>query len=152
MTRFSPLVILANGPTRRPIFIFWKRNVGLKNKIGSAHGMHGRSFRPPKCKQTDKISASYSLTMQQRQVRFRFSNANCKSLTEGIRLPENSATTRQNAYLCEVASYTPIQRFVQRQDAICREFFERATATAFTQFTGQLRRFNQRIQASSGRG
>src|SRR6266480_2635296 len=90
--------------------------------------------------------------MQQRQVRFRFSNANCKSLTEGIRLPENSTTTRQNAYLCEVASYTTIQRFVQRQHAIRREFFERAIATAFTQFARQIRRLDQRIQASSGRG
>src|SRR6476660_7941902 len=46
MMRSLPPVILANGRTRRPIFIFWKRNVGRRNKIGNALGMHGRPFRP----------------------------------------------------------------------------------------------------------
>ena len=46
MMRFLPPVILANGRTHRPIFIFWKRNVGLRNKIGSALGMPGRPFTP----------------------------------------------------------------------------------------------------------
>src|SRR6476660_9542550 len=46
MMRSLPPVILANGRTRRPIFIFWKRNVGPRNKIGSALGMPGRPFRP----------------------------------------------------------------------------------------------------------
>src|SRR5439155_21004637 len=46
MTRSLPPVILANGRTHRPIFIFWKRNVGPRNKIGSALGMPGRLFRP----------------------------------------------------------------------------------------------------------
>src|SRR5215471_6767105 len=60
MMRFSLLVILANNLTRRPIFISLKRNVGLKNKIGSALGMHGRHFRPRRCEQTSRTSPAIS--------------------------------------------------------------------------------------------
>ena len=45
-----------------------------------------------------------------------------------------------------------IQRLVSEEGAICRELSERATATAFTQFARQVRRFYQRIQAGSSRG
>lgn len=58
--RFSLLVILANGPTRRPISISLKRNVGLKNKIGSALGMHGRSSKPRRCEQISRTSPAIS--------------------------------------------------------------------------------------------
>src|SRR6185436_20627338 len=58
--RFSLLVILANGPTRRPISISLKRNVGLKNKIGSALGMHGRSSKPRWCEQISRTSPAIS--------------------------------------------------------------------------------------------
>jgi hypothetical protein len=51
-----------------------------------------------------------------------------------------------------VGNYTAIQRLVARKDAICRELFERAISTALTQFSGQIRRFDQRIKASSSRG
>jgi hypothetical protein len=57
MIRFAPPVILANGRTHRPIFISWKRNVGPRNKIGSALGMPGRRFRPPRREQRNRISA-----------------------------------------------------------------------------------------------
>jgi hypothetical protein len=33
----------------------------------------------------------------------------------------------------------PMQRLIPRQNAICREEFERALATAFTQFARQIR-------------
>src|SRR6476646_3266715 len=52
---------------------------------------------------------------------------------------------------CATGNYTAIQRLVLRQDAICRELFERAIATAFTQCARQIRRCDQRIQASSRR-
>src|SRR3954469_2095345 len=49
-------------------------------------------------------------------------------------------------------SYTAIQRLVLRQDAICREPFNRTFATAFAQVAREIRRFDQCIQAGSSRG
>src|SRR6266850_5901804 len=57
MMRYLPPVILANGRTHRPIFISWKRNVGPRNKIGSALGMPGRPFRRRRREQRSRISA-----------------------------------------------------------------------------------------------
>lgn len=64
MTRFSRLVILAKCPTPRPIFISWKRNVGLRNKIGSGRGMPGRIFRPRRCGQTSRISTRFLIIQE----------------------------------------------------------------------------------------
>jgi hypothetical protein len=76
---------------------------------------------------------------------FRFSTADCKQRTSVV-----------CAEIASVSSYTgnypAIQRLIPRQDAICREVFAGAIATAFTQFARQIRRFDQRIQASSSRG
>ena len=66
-------------------------------------------------------------------------------------LAENSQSALR-AMCRDARNYTAIQRLILRQDAICRELFERAIATAFTQFARQIRRFDQRIQASSSRG
>ena len=66
-------------------------------------------------------------------------------------LAENSQSALR-AMSRDARNYTAIQLLVLRQDAICRELFERAIATAFTQFARQIRRFDQRIQASSSRG
>jgi hypothetical protein len=60
--------------------------------------------------------------------------------------------TADSAALSRTGNYTAIQRLVSRQDAICRELFERAIATAFTQFARKVRRFDQRIQANRSRG
>jgi len=57
MMRSLQPVILANGETHRAIFISWKRNVGPRNKIGSALGMHGRSFRPRRHQQRSRFFA-----------------------------------------------------------------------------------------------
>jgi hypothetical protein len=40
--------------------------------------------------------------------------------------------TGDGAALHRTSNHTAIQRLVSRQDAICRELFERAIATAFT--------------------
>src|SRR5258705_710980 len=64
--------------------------------------------------------------------------------------PDVAAIARQDLRLD--GNYTAIQRLVLSQDAICREPFKRAIATAFTQFAHEIRRFDQRIQASSSRG
>src|SRR3954470_21669382 len=50
------------------------------------------------------------------------------------------------------SNYAAIQRLVLRKDAICREPFNRTFATAFTQVAREIRRFDQCIQAGSGRG
>jgi hypothetical protein len=76
---------------------------------------------------------------------FRFSPANCK--------PRTSVVCAEIALVSSyTGNYTAIQRLIQRQDAICREVLERASAAAFTQFVRQIRRFDQRIQASRSRG
>src|SRR4030095_16590436 len=49
-------------------------------------------------------------------------------------------------------NYTAIQRFVPRNNAICRELFAHASATLYAEFASQIRRFHQRIQRSSSRG
>jgi hypothetical protein len=54
---------------------------------------------------------------------FRFSTADCKQRTSVVCAEIASSYTD---------NYTAIQRLIQRQDAICREPFERASATAFT--------------------
>jgi len=46
---------------------------------------------------------------------------------------------------CATGNYTAIQRLVLRQDAICREIFERAIATAFARFAREVCRFNQPV-------
>jgi hypothetical protein len=55
MMRSLPPVILANGRTRRRIFISWKRNVGPRNKIGSALGMLGKRFTPRRHQQRNRF-------------------------------------------------------------------------------------------------
>ena len=52
----------------------------------------------------------------------------------------------------EAADERDLLTCFERADAIRREAFKRAIATAFAQFARQIRRFDQRIQASSGRG
>src|SRR5262249_33022662 len=51
-----------------------------------------------------------------------------------------------------VIDYAPVQRLVLRQNAICCEVLEYATATTFTQFTRHGGRFDQLVQPSSGGG
>src|SRR6267143_2140048 len=68
----------------------------------------------------------------------RFSIADCKQRTSVV-------CAEIASVLSYTGNYTAIQRLIPRQDAICRELFERATATAFTQFAGQIPRFDQPI-------
>ncbi len=50
------------------------------------------------------------------------------------------ADCKQHSAVCSSdANYTAIQRFILRQNAICREEFERAIAIAFTRFARQIR-------------
>src|SRR6266404_454763 len=84
MMRSLPPVILANGRTHRAIFISWKRNVGPRNKIGSALGMPGRLFRPRRRLQRNRFRERfqgrfYALNYGNSDVYdFRFSTADCK--------------------------------------------------------------------------
>jgi hypothetical protein len=80
----------------------------------------------------------------------RFSTANCKQRAHEL-LGRDCRNETAALVLSYTGSYTAIQRLVLRQDVICREAFERALAAAFTQFARQIGRFDQRIQASSGR-
>ena len=51
-----------------------------------------------------------------------------------------------------VADYALVQRFVLRENAICREVFESAMTTAFAELSRKSRRFDQRVQTSSSSG
>src|SRR5258707_15583949 len=82
MMRSLPPVILANGRTHRPIFISWKRNVGPRNKIGSALGMHGRPFRPRRRLQRNRSRERFQgeiLSVELREERHlqRINGLNC---------------------------------------------------------------------------
>jgi hypothetical protein len=56
---------------------------------------------------------------------FRFATADCKQRTSVV-------CTEIASVLSHSGSYTTIQRLILRQNAICRESFDRAIATAFT--------------------
>src|SRR5512133_2732418 len=59
-------------------------------------------------------------------------------------LAENSRSLLR-AMSRDTRNYSAIQLLIPRQDAICRELFARAIATAFTQFARQTRRLDQHI-------
>src|SRR5262245_56495841 len=81
---------------------------------------------------------------------FRFAIADCKQQTDSRnRYCRDCATAWM---LSRTGNYAAIQRLVLRQDAICRELFERAIATVITQFARQLRRLDQLVQSGSRRG
>ena len=63
---------------------------------------------------------------------FRFSAADCKQPTTVV--CAEIASTGYDSVLNGTGNYTMVQRLVSRQDAICRELFERAIATAFAHF------------------
>jgi hypothetical protein len=68
---------------------------------------------------------------------FRFSTAIANSHKCCLRRDCTDGTAA--SVLSHTGNYPAIQSLVSRQDAICRELFERALATAFTQFARQIR-------------
>jgi len=74
----------------------------------------------------------------------RFSTTDCKQREAAICPPDDAAVAAVRT-LAEAGDDTAIQRLIPRQDTICREPFERAIATAFAQFSRQIRRFDQHV-------
>ena len=57
----------------------------------------------------------------------------------------DGSLNRLGCVLREAGSYTVIQRLIQTEDAICREPFGGAIATALTKFSRQIGRLDQHI-------